>query len=124
MKLIREVRVIDLFVYFWLQIIVLSLIWTLFGLSVSFGIIPLPTWAIVLIAIALSYLPFRLLAMGCVLMYKAYAPLKVRNECRFTPTCSTYMLIAIRKYGLIVGIFKGVRRICRCKPPNGGEDWP
>ena len=124
MKQIREVRIKDLLVYFWLQLLILAIIWTLFGLFVNFGWAPLPVWAILLITIAISYMPLRFFAMGCVLMYKAYAPLSVRNECRFTPTCSTYMLIAIKKYGLIIGIIKGIRRICRCKPPNGGEDWP
>lgn len=124
MKLVREIRVRDLFVYFWLQIPVIAAIWTAFGLLVAYSAIPLPTWATALIAAALTYVPLRLLAIGCILMYKAYAPMSVRNECRFTPTCSTYMLTAIKKYGLIIGIIKGVRRICRCKPPNGGEDWP
>jgi putative membrane protein insertion efficiency factor len=45
-------------------------------------------------------------------------------SCRFTPTCSTYMIMAINKYGLLIGLFKGIRRLLRCKPPNGGEDYP
>lgn len=124
MKQIREISVKSLIVYFWIQLFLIAIIWTLYGLSIGFGWIPLPTWATTLIAIAISYMPLRLFAMGCILTYKAYAPLSVRSECRFTPTCSTYMLIAIKKYGLVIGIIKGIRRICRCKPPNGGEDWP
>ena len=124
MKLIREVRVKDLIVYFWLQLVILMICWGVCGVIAGLNLLNFPVWAEVLITAAITYFPFRLFIMGCVLMYKAYAPLSVREECRFTPTCSTYMLLAINKYGLIIGIFKGLRRIARCKPPNGGEDWP
>ncbi|MCP4080655.1 MAG: membrane protein insertion efficiency factor YidD [Planctomycetaceae bacterium] len=46
-------------------------------------------------------------------------------NCRFTPTCSTYMIEAVRKYGFLRGSLKGVRRISRCHPWNeGGHDPP
>lgn len=124
MKQIREVRVRDLIIYFWLQLGVLAAFWAAFGVVVGLKLLPLPVWATALITVALTYFPFKYFVIGYILMYKAYAPLSVRGQCRFVPTCSTYMLIAIKKYGLIVGIIKGIRRICRCKPPNGGEDWP
>jgi len=44
--------------------------------------------------------------------------------CLYTPTCSTYMIIAIEKYGTVVGIYKGLKRISKCRPPNGGLDYP
>ena len=59
-----------------------------------------------------------------VLAYKAFAPLSLRSRCRFTPTCSTYMIMAINKYGLFIGVGKGIGRVLRCKPPNGGVDYP
>lgn len=124
MKRIREVLVKELVIYFYVQLFVLAAIWTAFGVVVGLDLVPLPLWSEILIALALSYMPLRCLAIGCILMYKAYAPMEMRNQCRFNPTCSTYMLMAIKKYGIIIGIFKGVRRICRCKPPNGGDDWP
>jgi len=83
-------------------------------------------WRILLI-LALtvpSYYLLKRIAIGAVLAYKAFAPMSVRNECRFTPSCSTYMVMAINKYGLFIGVYKGIRRIIRCKPPNGGEDYP
>lgn len=36
--------------------------------------------------------------------------------CRFTPTCSTYALQALRKYGPFKGTYLAVRRILRCHP--------
>ncbi len=43
--------------------------------------------------------------------------------CKFEPTCSDYMKIALQKYGLIRGSIKGAWRILRCNPwTEGGED--
>ena len=43
--------------------------------------------------------------------------------CRFTPSCSTYTLQAIEKYGLVKGSWMGAKRIARCNPFHpGGED--
>jgi len=45
--------------------------------------------------------------------------------CRFTPTCSSYFIHAVRKYGAVRGSVKGVWRICRCHPfSRGGFDPP
>ena len=40
------------------------------------------------------------------------------NMCRFSPTCSEYMIIAIERFGLIKGIKLGLKRIKKCRP-NG-----
>jgi uncharacterized protein len=45
--------------------------------------------------------------------------------CRFQPSCSEYMIGAVRKYGPVRGSWRGVRRICRCHPWHpGGYDPP
>jgi putative membrane protein insertion efficiency factor len=43
--------------------------------------------------------------------------------CRFTPSCSTYCLEAITKYGIVKGVLLGSYRILRCNPfSKGGYD--
>ncbi|WP_184012129.1 MULTISPECIES: membrane protein insertion efficiency factor YidD [unclassified Paraburkholderia] len=56
--------------------------------------------------------------------YRSIAPERMRNSCRFSPTCSEYMLLAVNKYGCLKGVALGVRRLCKCHPPNGGVDPP
>jgi putative membrane protein insertion efficiency factor len=45
------------------------------------------------------------------------------SGCRFVPTCSEYAYEAIDKYGILVGLFKSLKRIMRCHPlSKGGPD--
>lgn len=44
-------------------------------------------------------------------------------KCKFYPTCSDYTKQAIEKYGVIKGVFLGIKRILRCNPfSKGGYD--
>lgn len=40
--------------------------------------------------------------------------------CRFTPRCSQYTYEAVERYGIIVGLWMGVKRIVRCHPWHAG----
>jgi len=40
--------------------------------------------------------------------------------CRFYPTCSTYFIQALKKYGAFKGSYLGIKRILRCHPWNDG----
>lgn len=40
-------------------------------------------------------------------------------SCRYTPTCSTYALQALRKYGLLKGGYLAAKRILSCHPWGG-----
>ena len=43
--------------------------------------------------------------------------------CRYHPTCSDYGYEAVKKYGVIKGVFKAIWRILRCNPwSKGGVD--
>ena len=122
-KYIREVRVRDLVLYFVLPLIFIlatAALLVLSCISIEGAFILIPIFA----SVILFYFEAELFVIGCVLMYKAFAPEALRGRCRFEPCCSTYMILAIKKYGLAVGLIKGIRRILRCKPPNSGVDLP
>ena len=46
--------------------------------------------------------------------------------CRFYPSCSTYALGAVAKYGLLKGSYLAARRLMRCHPfhPGGVDPVP
>lgn len=41
------------------------------------------------------------------------------NSCRYEPTCSAYMIEAIKVHGPIKGLYLGTKRISRCHPWGG-----
>lgn len=46
-------------------------------------------------------------------------------RCRFTPSCSAYAALALRKDGLFKGVAKATWRVLRCNPFGGsGYDPP
>jgi uncharacterized protein len=56
-------------------------------------------------------------------IYKSFLSPFLPMACRFTPSCSEYMMDAISKYGSFKGTFMGVKRILRCQPfCKGGFD--
>ncbi len=57
-------------------------------------------------------------------MYQRFAPDSVRSKCRFEPSCSQYMILSLRKYGLWTGLAKGIDRLKRCNTSGGGFDYP
>lgn len=41
------------------------------------------------------------------------------NSCRYTPTCSHYMIQAVQKHGVLKGGWLGLKRIASCHPWGG-----
>ncbi len=76
----------------------------------------------VLILLLLVFL--KRILIWLILAYQRFAPDKVRNRCRYEPSCSQYTILSIKKYGVIKGFTKGLKRWHSCKPPNGGFDLP
>ncbi len=41
------------------------------------------------------------------------------DSCRYSPTCSVYTIEALKKHGIIKGIYLAVKRILSCNPWGG-----
>lgn len=48
--------------------------------------------------------------------YKKFISPLIPNRCRYYPSCSSYFLEALEKFGLIKGSFLGIKRILSCHP--------
>lgn len=85
-------------------------------------------WTAVLSAtvFALGYCIVRLkrIILCFVHLYQHFAPDYIRNRCRYEPSCSEYMILAVSKYGVFKGTYKGIQRIRSCSHHGGGYDWP
>ena len=72
----------------------------------------------------MSWLGKALIAM--VRSYQVVLSPVLGANCRFQPTCSHYMIGAIRSWGPLRGTWLGLRRIGRCHPwgPHGPDPVP
>lgn len=68
---------------------------------------------------------FAGLLIAVVRLYQWLISPMLGRHCRFEPTCSVYFIESVRKYGPVIGLWRGIRRILRCHPWNpGGIDPP
>ena len=56
------------------------------------------------------------LLMGIVRFYQLAISPMFPSACRYSPTCSHYMMEAIKVHGPIKGTWLGLKRIGRCHP--------
>ena len=54
---------------------------------------------------------FKYAVIGAIKLYQYYAPEEIRRRCLFMPTCSEYAILAIRKYGGVIGLCKTYFRL-------------
>ena len=68
----------------------------------------------------------RLLGWYLVRGYQVTIGPALPPSCRFYPSCSTYALQALAKYGLLRGSWLAARRLMRCHPfhPGGVDPVP
>lgn len=63
------------------------------------------------------------IVLTCLIFYQKVSALFPRQQCRFLPTCSTYTISAVKKYGVIKGLGLGFKRLMHCHPGHpGGYD--
>lgn len=56
-------------------------------------------------------------ALRLIRFYQKYLSfLNGGTVCRFQPRCSEYTYQAISKYGILPGVYLGIKRIIRCNP--------
>lgn len=60
---------------------------------------------------------------GAIRVYQAVISPLFPPSCRYYPTCSTYAMQAVEKYGVARGLVMGAKRVARCHPwHEGGYD--
>jgi putative membrane protein insertion efficiency factor len=63
------------------------------------------------------------LLLALVRAYRYFLSPLLGEHCRFTPSCSQYMMDALHEHGALKGAYLGVRRVLRCHPWHpGGYD--
>ena len=56
-------------------------------------------------------------------LYRIFISPLLGSNCRYTPTCSEYGIISLKKYGVFKGTFLTVKRIIKCNSLfKGGYD--
>lgn len=63
--------------------------------------------------------PTRMLAHVALRAYQLTLSGLIGRQCRYLPTCSSYMDDAIARHGVWAGGWMGAARLCRCHPWGG-----
>lgn len=115
----------------WRQILLCNLLWfavvaAVFCLTelLPLGVVGARVLITLLAALVISLFHARRIVICLVRIYQRYAPEGLRAACVYEPSCSQYMILAVKKYGALRGVWKGIRRLLRCHPPNAGTDYP
>ena len=58
-------------------------------------------------------------------LYQHYAPEDLRRRCKCTPSCSEYAILALKKYGILMGVHKiRIRLFKTCQGNAHPIDYP
>jgi uncharacterized protein len=65
----------------------------------------------------------RAVVLAPIIVYRRVLSPALPRRCKYEPTCSRYVVDAIREYGILRGLVLGVWRLLRCNPwSHGGYD--
>lgn len=78
-------------------------------------------WHVIIKVVAF---PFKLIALTLIKLYQWIISPILPKTCRFYPTCSNYMFLAIKEWGVFRGTILGCKRLIKCRPRGPhGEDF-
>ena len=68
----------------------------------------------------------RVLLILLIRVYQQTFSILLGPACRFTPSCSSYALLAIQRFGTLRGLGLAVKRVLKCHPlhPGGYDPVP
>lgn len=74
----------------------------------------------------MSKLRPRRLLVGLITIYQKLVSPRLGANCRYRPTCSTYAVEAVTRFGVMRGGWLALRRLGRCHPlrPGGYDPVP
>ena len=65
----------------------------------------------------------KLFFIKLIRIYQIFISPILPNTCRFHPTCSSYAIKALQRWGVIHGLWLTLKRLARCHPwSKGGYD--
>lgn len=64
--------------------------------------------------------PIDYLLICLVWVYKLFISPLFPKTCAYSPSCSIYMIEAIKEYHFIKGVSIGIKRLIRCSPKHKG----
>jgi len=74
---------------------------------------------------SIMFIMLKMIIIGIVEIYQHYMPESLRRRCLCMPTCSEYMILAVKKYGAVKGIKKGLYRLIHtCRGTDYKYDYP
>ena len=73
---------------------------------------------------AKNYSPLSKIATGLIRGYQILISPMLGQNCRFAPTCSSYAIEAINRFGVLKGSWLAGKRILKCHPLNAGGNDP